>query len=203
MQELSLHILDVAENSLQAGATRIHISVEEDLNADRLTLAVSDNGKGMTEAQLARITDPFFTTRTTRHVGLGVPFLKEAAQACNGSLAVTSQPGVGTRLEAVFQHSHIDRAPLGDMASTLLAIVLSTVRTGPGDAGPLPTCDLHYVHRLSGPAGNGERVFEFDTADIRAALEGAELSHPAVRSWLRQYIAQGEAALRAATSVEH
>lgn len=174
MRELSLHILDALENSLEARATCIELIIEEDLAADRLSITIRDNGRGMSEAQLARIFDPFFTTRSTRHVGLGIPLFKAAAELCNGSLTVTSQLGKGTTLQATFQHSHIDRAPLGDIAGTLLAFIL---------AGQ---CDLHYVHRL------GEREFEFDTAEIRAELGDVPLTHPAVRKWLREFIAEGE-----------
>jgi len=174
MRELSLHILDALENSLEARATCIELIIEEDLAADRLSITIRDNGRGMTEAQLPRIFDAFFTTRSTRHVGLGIPLFKAAAELCNGSLTVTSQLGKGTTLQVTFQHSHIDRAPLGDIAGTLLAFIL---------AGQ---CDLHCVHRV------GEREFEFDTAEIRAELGDVPLTHPAVRKWLREFIAEGE-----------
>jgi len=178
VRELSLHILDALENSLEAGATAIELVIEEDMGADRLTITVRDNGRGMSKAQVDRIFDPFFTTRTTRHVGLGVPLFRAAAQRCNGDLTVTSRPGQGTTLQATFQHSHIDRAPLGDIAGTLLAVVL---------AGP---SDLHYLHRVDG------REFEFSTADMRAELGEIPLTHPAVRKWLQEFIAEGEENLR-------
>jgi hypothetical protein len=183
MRELSLHILDATENSLQAGATRIDLAIEEDLAADRLTITVSDNGRGMSGEQLSRVFDPFFTTRSTRHVGLGIPLFQAAAQRCNGDLTMTSELGRGTRLKATFQHSHIDRAPLGNIVRTLMAIILSADRgTGP--------CDLQYVHTVDG------RVFEFDTAAVRAELGDISLAHPAVRSWLQDYLTEGEAELR-------
>lgn len=178
MRELSLHVLDVLENSLEAGATCIELTIEEDMAADRLTITVRDNGRGMDRAQLDRIFDPFFTTRSTRHVGLGVPLFKAAAERCNGNLTITSQPGEGTLLQAVFQHSHIDRAPLGDVTGTLLAVIL---------AG---SCDVHYVHRVDGEA------FEFHTVDMRAELGEIPLTHPAVRKWLQEFIVEGEQKLR-------
>lgn len=174
MRELSLHILDALENSLEAEATFIELAVEEDLAVDRLTITIRDNGRGMGEDQLVRIFDPFFTTRNTRHVGLGIPLFKAAAERCNGDLTVISQLGEGTTLRATFQHSHIDRAPLGNMTGTLLAIILSG------------SCDVHYVHRVDG------REFEFHTADMRAELGEVPLTHPAVRKWLQKFIAQGE-----------
>lgn len=175
MRELSLHILDVVENSLQAGASRIELLIDEKIAEDLLRIIVEDNGRGMTSELLERISDPFFTTRTTRHVGLGIPLLKAAAERCGGGLNITSEPAKGTRLEATFQHSHIDRAPLGNIVGALMAILLSGT-----------SCDLHYVHRLDG------QQFEFDTEEIRAELDDLPLAHPAVRRWLQESIAAGE-----------
>ena len=152
--------------------------------ADRLIITIRDNGRGMSEAQLARVFDPFFTTRNTRHVGLGVPLFKAAAERCNGGLTVTSQLGKGTVLQATFQHSHIDRAPLGDIAGTLLAIILGG------------SCDVHYVHRVDGADRLHPLEFEFHTANMRTELEEVPLAHPAVRKWLQEYIAAGEEELR-------
>ena len=177
--ELSLHILDVLENAIEAGATQVELRIEEDLEADRLTIEVVDNGKGMDEETLARVLDPFFTTRQTRHVGLGLPLLAAAAEWCNGGLQVESQVGQGTRVVATFQHSHIDRAPLGDVKDTLLAFLMTE--------RPI---DLHYVHRVDG------RTFEFDTAELRGELKDVPLTHPAVRRWLGEFIAEGEGGLR-------
>lgn len=183
MLELSLHILDVMENSLEAAATLIEVVIDENLDADRLTITVRDNGRGMNDEQLARVFDPFFTTRSTRHVGLGVPLFKAAAERCNGSLTITSQVGEGTMLQAIFQHSHIDRAPLGDITGTLLVVILSG------------RCDVHYIHRVDGP--ETEKRFAFHTADIRAELGEIPLTHPAVRKWLNKFITKGEAELAA------
>lgn len=199
MRELSLHILDIVQNSLAAGATTVDLMIEEDLAADRLTITVRDNGRGMDAATLARVTDPFFTSRSTRKVGLGIPLLKAATERCNGDLKITSQPGVGTTVTATFQHSNIDRAPLGDMTATLMTVIL-----GGG-------CELRYGHRVIGrPAaggsgnreGEGPKVqeFGFDTAEIKAELGDVPLTHPAVREWLRDFIAEGEATLSSAAS---
>jgi hypothetical protein len=177
MRELSMHILDVMQNSLEAGASLVEVTIIEDLAADRLAITIRDDGHGMSAEQLSRIADPFFTTRTTRHVGLGIPLFKAAAERCNGGLTVTSQPGHGATVEATFQHSHIDRAPLGDMTGTLMAVILTGV------------ADLHYVHRVDG------REFEFHTADIRAELGDVPLTHPEVRQWIQEFIAEGEADL--------
>jgi hypothetical protein len=178
MRELSMHILDVLENALEAGATRVDVSIEEDLDADRLVIEVRDNGRGMDARTAQRALDPFYTTRTTRHVGLGLPLFKAAAERCGGGLTLESVVGQGTAARAVFQHSHIDRAPLGNMADTLTAFLMSET-----------PAKLVYRHRL------GARVFELDTSEIEAQLEGVPLSNPRVREWLRETIAEGEADL--------
>jgi hypothetical protein len=175
VRELSLHILDVIENSLEAGATEISLRVDEDLQSDRLTISVTDNGRGMDAQTAQRALDPFYTTRTTRHVGLGLPLFKAAAERCNGGLSITSQPGQGTTVVARFQHSHIDRAPLGDMPATLLSVLLS--------GRPIR---LRYVHRVD------DRRFEFDTEELRQNLGDVPFSHPLVRQWLQDYLEQGE-----------
>jgi Histidine kinase-, DNA gyrase B-, and HSP90-like ATPase len=177
MRELSLHILDALQNSAEAGATLVQLSIEEDLAADLFVIAIQDNGRGMDEETLARVFDPFYTTRRTRHVGLGLPLFKAATERCRGDLILTSRVGVGTTLRATFQHSHLDRAPLGDITGTLMSSILGG------------SCDLSYEHRVDG------RAFAFNTVEIKAELEGVSLLHPAVRSWLRAFIAEGEATL--------
>ena len=162
------------------GLISLELIVEESLVADRLTIIIRDNGRGMSEAQLARAFDPFFTTRKTRHVGLGIPLFKAAAERCNGDLTIASRLGEGTKLQATFQHSHIDRAPLGDMPGTLLAIIFSG------------SCDVLYIHHVNTGEGEDGGEFEFDTADIRAELGNTPLTHPEVRKWLREFITEGE-----------
>ena len=118
MPEIALNVLDIAQNSVRAEASLIQISVDVDEAADTLTITIEDNGCGMTTEQTARVTDPFFTTRTTRKIGLGVPFFKMAAESTGGSFSIQSEPGVGTKVTAVFGLSHIDRMPLGDIQHT-------------------------------------------------------------------------------------
>ena len=190
MRELSLHILDVLQNAVEAGATQVDLTIVEDLEADRLTIVVQDNGPGMDAKTACRAMDPFFTTRTTRHVGLGLPLFAAAAGRCDGGLELESVPGKGTMVKASFRHSHLDRAPLGDLTDTLLAFLLA--RDG--------KMRLRYCHRVDGcsPPGSGSysRSFELDTAAIQAELGEIPLSHPQVREWLHDYIAEGEAELR-------
>lgn len=187
MRELALHILDVLENALEAGATRVDLAIIEDLEADLLTIAVRDNGRGMDAQTANRTLDPFYTTRTTRHVGLGLPLFAAAARRCEGDLTVDSCPGKGTAVTAVFRHSHIDRAPLGNMADTLLAFLL-------GSRGDL---QLHYRHQV------GAQTFELDTEAIQAELGDVPLSHPKVRNWLHEYIVEGEAELASTEGGNH
>ncbi|MCE5323982.1 ATP-binding protein [bacterium] len=171
MRELSMHILDLAQNSIAAGATRLDIEVAADTKADKLTISLKDNGRGMDADFLARVRDPFTTTRTTRRVGLGIPMFEEAAKSCDGSLSIDSVPGVGTKIEAVFRLSHIDRAPLGDMASTVVSIVAVN-----------PDLHLRYTQSMD------NEVFLLDTDDVKAELDGVPINEGAVLRWLSEYI---------------
>jgi len=189
MLELALHVLDILQNTVEAGATRVRLTIVEDQPADRLTITVTDNGRGMDEQTVERVLNPFYTTRTTRHVGLGLPLFSAAAEGAGGGLAIRSQPGQGTTVETTFRLSHPDRQPLGDMAGTLLAFLLS---------GQAP--DLAYEHRVltnrvSASHMAAEDQFRFDTAEIRAELAGVPLNHPQVAQWLAEFLAEGEAEL--------
>lgn len=175
MLELSHHILDALENAVEAGASRITIRIEENREKDSLSIQIDDNGRGMDPATVEKALDPFFTTRKVRQVGLGLPLFREAARRCEGELHLDSRPGLGTRLEARFRHSHIDRAPLGRVSSALLAILLSE--------SPV---DLDYRHRV------GRREFSFQTGEIRRELDGVPLTHPRVREWMAQFLKEGE-----------
>ena len=179
MLELSLHILDILRNSAEAGATRVSLTLKEELDADWLTIEVKDNGRGMTEELAAKVLDPFVTTRTTRRVGLGLPLFAAAARQCGGDLELHSSPGQGTRVTARFCHSHWDRAPLGDIVATLMTILLSGA-----------TLDIDYRHRV------GDRMFHLDTAEVRTELGDVPLTHPRIRDWLRNALEEGEADLK-------
>lgn len=178
MRELSLNVLDIAQNSLSAGATLVEITVTEETAADRLIIAIGDNGRGMTPEQVRRVSDPFYTTRTTRKVGMGIPLFRMAAEATGGSLSITSKPGAGTTVTAVFGLSHIDRLPLGDMDGT----VSTLVRMNPG-------LDFCYIHRVDG------REFVFDTREIRDILGDVPLDDPDVALWLNEYLREQDGAV--------
>lgn len=178
MKELALHLLDIAENSVAANARNITLSVSADEKRDCLCLSVQDDGKGMDEATAARIIDPFVTSRTTRKVGLGLPLLKSAAEACNGGLTIQSEIGKGTLVKVNFQLSHIDRMPVGDFSGTCLNLLVG-----------YPT--IHWVFRYKGL----QSQFEFDDLPVKQALDGVPLSEPSVLGFLRQNLEEGFAEL--------
>ena len=173
MKELSLNILDVAKNSVTAGATKIGILVEE--TPGRLTITITDNGCGMTPEFVRQVTDPFTTTRTTRKVGLGIPMIKELCELCQGSFEIESQVGVGTALHLSFRLSNIDLPPMGNLVETMLTLV--------NGAPEKPEFLLEY-------AVDGDS-FEFDTRQIRQALGGVPLDTPEVLIWMRDYLQEG------------
>ena len=119
MEDVSLHVLDIVENALRAGAHNVSIRLTQDKSQDRLVLEVTDDGEGMSEEVMKRAADPFFTTKQGKKVGLGLPFLAQAAEEAGGKLEVQSAPGKGTKVIATFSLSHIDRKPLGNMQETL------------------------------------------------------------------------------------
>ena len=185
MRELSLHLLDIAENSISAGASRIVISVREDLAADELWLEVSDNGKGMSPDMVEKVLDPFVTSRTTRKVGLGIPLLKQAAEACNGFLTLESEPGKGTKLIAKFQHSHIDRMPLGNLEDTFITLFLGT-----------PAVNWVFKYQFN------DQCFEFDDTEFKKALGDLPLSDFRVIEFISNTITDGIANARNITTKE-
>lgn len=179
MKEISLHLLDIAQNSISADAAHIDISVEVDRAADRMRCEVRDDGRGMDGDFQKKVTDPFATSRTTRKVGLGIPFFKEGAEGCDGEFELESAPGAGTRIAASFRISHIDRPPLGDMAETMYGLVCCN------DA-----IDFTYTYRVD------DKTFSFDTRAVREALGGEiPLSTPAVAAWIRDCLSEGIAEL--------
>jgi anti-sigma regulatory factor (Ser/Thr protein kinase) len=178
MEDLSLHILDIAENAIEARARRIWLCIDQEEEGDRLTLEIRDDGRGMDARALQRATDPFFTTRTARRVGLGLSLLSEAASATGGTLSVESSPGEGTRVSATFHSSHIDMKPLGDIPRTVVTLL----------AGH-PEVELFYSHTT------GERSFCMDSGEIAARLGGLSISSPPVLRWIEGQIRRGVADL--------
>lgn len=175
MKELSLHLLDVAQNSVSAGAGQIDLTLEEDAErAYRLTIA--DNGKGMAPEFLAAVTDPFTTTRTTRKVGLGLPLLRMMAEQTGGGVEITSELGVGTTVTARFYGGHIDCPPLGDLPSTVALLI---------QGAP----DVEWTYHRTAPGGE----FTLDTRQLREVLgPDVPLSEPSVALWIEDYLREQE-----------
>jgi signal transduction histidine kinase len=154
MKEIALHILDIAENSIAAGADRVIVSVESDELTEMLHIRIEDNGKGISQEELSRVSDPFYTSRTTRRVGLGIPLLRQHAEMCGGELRIESEKWKGCVVEASFQLSHPDRQPLGDLEGCWLLLATSN----PG---------IEWTLRCN--SGKGD--FSISTSEIKQSLE--------------------------------
>lgn len=178
MEELSLHLLDLVENAIRAGADVIKIKIDEEPGQNMLCMLVEDNGKGMEPELAAQASDPFCTTRTTRRVGLGLSLLKANAQLCDGDLTVESKSGQGTRVKAWFSLNHIDRQPLGDWPATMAGLILTQQEV-----------EFVYSHKV------GDEEFELDTRELRRELGQDALADPAVTAMLREQIKQALAAM--------
>lgn len=175
MPEISLNILDVAENSTRAQADLVQITVSIRVPEDTLTVIIEDNGCGMTAEQISQVTDPFFTTRTTRKVGLGVPFFKYAAESTGGSFTIRSKPGEGTCVKAVFGLTHIDRMPLGDISSTIHTLIVYH-----------PGIDFVYTYEYN------DASFILDTRQFRQILGDLPFDSPEISSYIMDYLKENK-----------
>ena len=171
MNEISLHILDILQNSIHAGASLITVIIRYDQAAGTLSISIEDDGCGMDEAYLEKVTNPFVTGRTTRRVGLGIPLFKAGAEGCGGSFEIKSQKGRGTLVSAVFITGNIDCPPLGNMTDTLVSQVISHQ-------------NVDFIYKFITNAGE----MNFDTREIKGALAGVPLDAPEIISWMRQSI---------------
>ncbi len=168
-----MHIMDILQNSVRAGASSVRLDIVEDTSAHALTLTLTDNGKGMREAEAMQAPDAFFTTRSTRRVGLGLPLLKQNAERTGGYFSLESKPGKGTRVQAGFVTSHPDRLVLGDVPGVFMLTVASH-----------PAVGFEYRHRVDG------RCFRLSTSEIRRMLPGISPGDPAVYSYLKEMIGE-------------
>ncbi|MBN1296766.1 sensor histidine kinase [bacterium] len=171
MKEIALHIQDIAENSVRAGAGLLVIEIREETRADLVTVVIEDDGHGMDDDTVRKALNPFFTTKTVRRIGMGLSMFKQAALQADGRFDVDSAPGRGTRVEASFRLTHMDRQPLGNMAATIVALLMSN-----------PDMDILYRHVRD------EDVFVFDTRVIRQTLEDVPISEPGVLQFVRELI---------------
>lgn len=172
LDDLSAHLLDISQNGVSAGATRMDVVVRENSFYE---IEVTDNGKGMDAERAAAVIDPFVTSRTTRRVGMGLPFLKQAAELCEGEFSLVSELGKGTTVKASFSKASIDTPPLGDIPASIMTLLLDAPK-------------VHWVFRYE---KNGN-AFELDSADLAEAIDGLEsLSSPDVAIGLVDFVKNG------------
>ena len=185
MRELALHILDIAENGINAGADLVEILVEESYRDNLLRIGIKDNGRGIPQELIKKVLDPFYTTRTTRRVGLGLSLVKEAAKRCDGDFQLHSEEGHGTEVKIIFRRDHIDLAPLGDIAGSMISLIMGN-----------PGVDFIYDHDSDG------KRFRLDTREVRKQLDGGDITHPEVIGFLRQFMSEGLAEIKTAIKEE-
>ncbi len=174
MLELADHILDIGENSVRAGAKLLKISLDEDSEADLLTVKIIDDGCGISQENIKKVRDPFFTTKNVRRVGLGLPLLAEAAELSGGSMNIESVEGKGTALTVIFKLGHMDRQPMGNIASAVVNLIA-------GNSG----VDFCYKHRC------GKKEFTLDTRIIRNEIDNVPLNHPDILEYIRKFMEEG------------
>ncbi|MEA4816593.1 MAG: ATP-binding protein [Lachnospiraceae bacterium] len=174
MRDFSMHFMDIVQNSIKADAKNIIIKLNENVHENLFEFSVSDDGKGMTDEQAKKAISPFFTSRTTRKVGLGLPLLNQTCMTCNGKMSLESTPGVGTTVTATMEYDHIDRPPLGNVGETLFILIITNMEI-----------DFKYIHNYN------SNKYILDTKEIKEVLEGVPLNSPDVMSWLRANIKEG------------
>ncbi len=168
MTEISLTILDLARNSFKANATCVNLEIVEDDN--NLTITIIDNGDGMDKNTLESVVDPFYTTRTTRKVGLGIPFAKMAAELTGGSLEFSSSLGVGTELTINYKMDSVDMIPLGNMVDTVCTLLCNEYN-----------CDIVYTHNVS-----NIKEIKIDSRELKEILDGVSLLEPSIMAWVKE-----------------
>lgn len=171
MNTLTFHITDIASNSVRAGATRIMLDVV--IEGDNARIRIADNGCGMDAETVSRVSNPFYTTRTTRRIGLGIPFLIQNAEQTGGSVKIISQPGEGTEVTASFHTSHIDCPPWGDLAGTVAMLISGN-----------PAINVCFTYR------KGEHSFELSTKELQSIFEDIPLNHPKVILVIKEMLAE-------------
>lgn len=178
MKEISLHILDLIQNSIRADAKNIGLDIVEDTAADTFTVAITDDGCGMSEEMARAVESPFVTTRTTRKVGLGIPLFKAGCEACDGSFTLQSKLGEGTSLQGTYRRSHIDRPPLGNIADTVLLLITGNTETR-----------FRYYHRVD------DKEYMLDTEELKEILGDVPLDVPEVASFIKDFLTNNESEL--------
>jgi len=174
LEDLSLHILDLVENAIAAKAKKVEISIQEEPREDRLVIEIKDDGVGMDHEVSQKAVDPFFTTRSSRRVGLGLSLMAQAAREAGGGLRIESELEKGTKVVTTFEYRHIDRKPLGDMMETMTTLLLGN-----------PELEISYIHQKDG------RSYELSSQMLREQFKNQSLSHPEVIQWLRKHLREG------------
>lgn len=174
MKELSMHILDIVQNSIKAEANEIEIIITQSEQNDVLSIEITDNGCGMSEEMLSKVRNPFTTSRTTRKVGLGIPMLEQTCLQCGGELTLKSAVGTGTTVKASMSYKNIDRPPMGDLINTIHILFVTNLEI-----------DFKFRYFFN------ELSFEIDTAQIKEILDGVPLNEPSVMLWLKESLAEG------------
>jgi len=174
LEDLSLHILDIVENAISAKAKKVEILVMEEPREDRLTIEIRDDGIGMDEEVSQKAVDPFFTTRSSRKVGLGLSLMAQAAQEAGGSLRIESTLGKGTRVIATFQYHHIDRKPLGSMAETMMTLILGN-----------PELEIFYTHQKEG------KSYVLSSLWLKNRFKDRSLIDPEIIQWVKTHLKEG------------
>lgn len=174
MEDLSLHILDVVENSILAGAKDIVINMRQDEQKDLLEMEIKDDGKGMDEVMIKKASDPFVTTKANKKTGFGLALLEEAARSTGGSFSIESQKGVGTTVRSSFQYSHWDRKPIGDIGETLFCLIVSNP-------------EVHFSYQYM----KGDEIYKVDTKDLKEKAGGIAKNLPEWIKFLKENIHTG------------
>lgn len=174
LQDIAMYVLDITNNSIRAEAKNIAIHISSSNKKNKILISVQDDGCGMSAEQLERVTNPFYTSRTTRKIGLGVSLFKELAEQCNGSFLIQSEKGKGTLIQAELEKTHWDTPPMGDLAEMLITLI---------QANELIEYQFDY---------KADQVeFLLDTKEVKQILEGVSLTEPSILLWLKEYITEG------------
>jgi hypothetical protein len=185
MRELSLHILDLAQNSIGAGAHNVNITINED-EAGFFTFSIADDGCGMSKEMVEAVRDPFVTTRKTRKVGMGIPFIDMVCQQCGGHLDINSVEEEGTTIKAYFAKDNIDRPPLGNIVESIKVLLVGA-----------PWLDVVFTYQ------NGDKGFTFDTCQVREVLgDATDFTNPEVYTWIEGYLKQEIALVQGKEDIE-
>ena len=174
MNELSLYILDICENSIHADSKNLYLTIEENIKDNLLIITIEDDGRGMSKEVLEKVANPFYTTRTTRKVGLGIPLFKELCELCEGSFEIKSTVGVGTKDIAKFKLDSIDLPPLGNIEDTLYCLACNDKNV---------ELTFKYI--------KGDKEFSFSTLEIKEVLDGIPFSEPSIMQWFKDMVKDG------------